>query len=622
MRVREIRHPPRTVQARQAYFKNMMLALLIAAGLAAPPAVAASLAPPMTAPPAAPPTTAPSVAPPIRWERFSDQIFARAKAEHRLVLIDLEAVWCHFCHVMDDQTYAAPAVRALVAEKYLAVRVDQDADPALSKRYERWGWPATIVLAANGSEIVKRRGFIPPERMVALLRAIIDDPSPGPSVQLEPALAPASSEVLTALQREGLRAQLIDAYDAQFGGFGQTHKLLEAAPIEAAIALSQGGDKRFEEMARKTLDASLQLLDPEWGGIYQYSVAIDWKSPHFEKIMPSQTEALRMFALGYALWHDDKYLAATQGISRYLAAFLTDPSGAFRTSQDADLSRDFDGHRFYRLSDAERRKLGRAPRVDEHLYARENGLAIAALAELYQRTGDASALARAVRAARWVLAKRALPGGGFGHGEAKEPPALSDTLAMGRAFLSLYVATADREWLGHADQAARFIEGQFRSANGFLSSTAVGVGVFARPVADVDENAELARFANLLARYSGSAQDRALARHALRFCAAAASQERPMPELLLADLESSAEPLHLTVVGAKGDAAAGALFAAALAVPKTYARVEWWDPSEGPLPNADVPLPQTGRPAAFVCTGSACSLPLHDPARIAPAALR
>src|SRR6202040_3530417 len=109
-------------------------------------------------------------------------LFARAKAQHRFVILDLEAVWCHWCHVMDQNTYSNPKVQALLRARYIPVRVDQDSDPALAARYGDWGWPATIVFGPEGEEIVKLRGYVEPDRMVAMLRAIIDDPTPGPSV--------------------------------------------------------------------------------------------------------------------------------------------------------------------------------------------------------------------------------------------------------------------------------------------------------------------------------------------------------------------------------------------------------------------------------------------------------
>src|SRR6202046_4767929 len=141
---------------------------------------------------------------PISWQsRWGDAVFAQAAKEHRFVILDLHAVWCHWCHVMDEKTYSDAKVQGLIAQRYVAVSVDADSDPDLNSRYGDWGWPATIVLAADGTEIVKRRGYIPPEQMVALLQAIIDDPSPGPSVAAPVVIAEGSGSRLAPRRRAG-----------------------------------------------------------------------------------------------------------------------------------------------------------------------------------------------------------------------------------------------------------------------------------------------------------------------------------------------------------------------------------------------------------------------------------
>src|SRR5580700_6537061 len=106
----------------------------------------------------------------IAWTGWSDDLFARAQREHKFVLLDLEAVWCHWCHVMDATTYRDPRVSALIAQHYIAVRVDQDARPDLSARYEDYGWPATVIYAPDGTEIVKKQGYIEPDGMSRLLQ--------------------------------------------------------------------------------------------------------------------------------------------------------------------------------------------------------------------------------------------------------------------------------------------------------------------------------------------------------------------------------------------------------------------------------------------------------------------
>src|ERR1700685_1426465 len=101
---------------------------------------------------------APAAEPALNWMPWSDSLFAQAKQQNKFVLLDLEAVWCHWCHVMDQTTYADNDVRRLIGEKYIAVKVDQDSRPDISNRYEDYGWPATVVFNPSGQEIVKRRG--------------------------------------------------------------------------------------------------------------------------------------------------------------------------------------------------------------------------------------------------------------------------------------------------------------------------------------------------------------------------------------------------------------------------------------------------------------------------------
>jgi hypothetical protein len=124
-------------------------------------------------------------------------------------------------------------------------------------------------------------------------------------------------------------------------------------------------------MARETLDRQLKLIDPVWGGVYQYSDSGDWDHPHFEKIMSMQAEDLRVYAQAYAQLGDARYLQAARDIHKFLTTFLRGPDGAFYVSQDADVVRGEHSGEYFKLGDAARRARG-IPRVDTHLYAREN----------------------------------------------------------------------------------------------------------------------------------------------------------------------------------------------------------------------------------------------------------
>src|SRR3979490_1114083 len=179
---------------------------------------------------------------PIQWHGWNDELFSRATAEKRFVILDLEAVWCHWCHVMEKTTYANPDVRELLASKYLPVRVDQDDNPDPGSRYGDWGWPATIVFGPDGTEIVKIRGYIEPERMQALLKAIIDDPSPGPSVGEAFEIKPSTSAFLNKEARAELTKNFDESYEENLGGWGENQKYIDADSLDLAIVSAESGD--------------------------------------------------------------------------------------------------------------------------------------------------------------------------------------------------------------------------------------------------------------------------------------------------------------------------------------------------------------------------------------------
>lgn len=556
----------------------------------------------------------------VKWEGWSDEQFKRARDEKKLVILDLEAVWCHWCHVMDERTYSNPEVQKLMRDHFVAMRVDQDSRPDLSNKYEDYGWPATIVFNADGKELIKRAGFIPPDEMIDMLKAVVKDPTPGPSVGAAAEVQYSNSASLAEPLRRELEAKHISGYDSKYGSWSTFQKFLDPDSVEYALGKAKAGNAKEAQMARFTLDQQIHLLDPVWGGMYQYSTGGVWTNPHFEKIMEVQSGNLRVYSSGYQMFHDPKHLAAAKSIYSFLTKFLQSPDGAFYTSMDADIVRGKHSDWYFKLSDAERRKYG-VPRVDKHIYARENGWAITGIVALYEATGDKQYLQTAEKAADWILANRALPGGGFRHDESeKAGPYLGDTLYMGRAFLSLYEATGDRKWLRHAEDAGDFINQHFKqTAPGFVTAEAKPDSV-SKPDPLLDENISAVRFLNLLSRYSGKKEYKAMAENAMRYIATPQIAHKHavlVSGILLADKELNSDPVHITVVGSKKDAAAMALFLAAISYPTTYKQVEWYDKSEGALPSAEVELPDIPRAAAFGCAFKRCSLPIYQPENIA-----
>ncbi len=550
----------------------------------------------------------------VRWQRSDVEAFAQARSEKRFVLLYLEAVWCHWCHVMNRETYHDRIVLDAIQANYVPLRIDQDARPDLASRYRDYGWPATIVFASDGTEIVKRQGYIAPEPMARLLAAIVQDPSPeaAGALKLDTHATPTRSGLAPAL-RDLLAKRHGNTHDTAHGGLATQQKYLDRDSVEYALTLAADGDGIERQRAIQTLDAARALIDPVWGGVYQYSTGGDWSHPHFEKLGALQGEYLRVYALAHAITGEKRYLDAALAIRSYIDIFLRNPEGGYFVSQDADLRPGEHSADYFALDDAARRARG-MPHIDRSLYAREAGVIAEALAYLHEVSGDVAALRDARVAVTWAQRNRALAGGGFRHGERDAAgPYLADTLALGRALLQLHRSTGERAWLTQAAAAADFIDARFRATSGYASA-ARGNSPIA-PAAQIDENIALARFGNALARYTGKPAHRDIAARALAYLAQEPVALARITEagILLADREIGRDPLHLTVIGARDDAAAAALHAAALRVPAAYKRLEWWDRSDGPLPSADVAYPVLKRAAAFVCTERVCSTPIVRP---------
>jgi uncharacterized protein len=560
------------------------------------------------------------------WEKWDDSLFERAKKEQKFVLLDLEAVWCHWCHVMDAETYSNSDVVKLLKKKYILVRVDQDSRPDLSHKYEDFGWPATIIFNQEGKEIAKRQGYINPERMKKLLSGIIKDPTPEPAAAAKEEVVFRTENSLSKELREELEKKHVDGYDTKFGAWGTHHKFLDWDSVEYSMGLGIAGDAAATARVSGTLDGQLNLLDPVWGGIYQYSTDGDWQHKHFEKIMQMQGENLRIYSLASMMYKNDSYLKAAKSIANYLEKFLTSPDGAFYTSQDADLVPGQHSEDYFNLDDAARRKLG-IPRIDKHVYSRENGWAVNGVVHLYMATGDEAYLKQATRAADYIIKNRSLDGGGFSHDEHDNAgPFLGDSLSMGRAFLSLYEATADRKWLDRAQGCSDFIAKHFNNYSGADKSKAAGYvtadpgsSKIATPVPLLDENIMLARFSNLLFQYTGKKEDQEMAQQCMRYLSTpsiARIRRILVGGILIADKQIATAPFHITIVGSKGDPKAQELFLTALRSPSVYRRIEWYDRAEGNLLNMDVEYPELPKAAAFSCGNGICSTPAYDAAAL------
>ncbi len=535
------------------------------------------------------------------WSEWSDATFERAAAEGKFVVVSLQSWWCPWCLVMNRDTWANPGVRAVLKDRFIPVHVDQDSRPDISQRYERWGWPATIIFGPDGTEIVKLRGFYSPEFFIPVLEETIRDPSPVDygtigGAERERTLATG----LTDAQRAEILAFLDKAYDRAHGGWSRS-KLVDGPTLAWFLDRAKAGDKEAESRVRRSLAAMTAMIDKDLGGISQVSLKPDWSAPSHEFPMFAQQAALTAYARAWAMFGDPAYRSAADRLFGFLGSTLSGPGGGFYASMG--------------MAEGQ-------PGVDKRQYARETGQAIQGLAAYYDATGEKSSLALAVAGAEWALRERRLPGGGFRHAEKDAAgPYLADNVEMAAALLSLHRSTGQRQWLAAAATTGDFIARTFVDprTGGFLASAAPDARHLPKPIKQREDNVAATRFFSLLAAYTGEARYREIAEAGMGYLASPPVLDAFgfLPDVLLAEEELRNEPVHVTVVGPKDDARSAALHAAALRYPLAFKRAEWWDKREGRLANHDVDYPDIpDGPAAFACTRNYCSLPVTDPAAI------
>src|SRR3990172_1709925 len=341
----------------------------------------------------------------IRWRPWGDEAFAEAKAQDKPVLLALSAVWCHWCHVMDETSYSEPGVISYVNQHFVPVRVDNDQRPDINARYNLGGWPTTAFLTPDG-ELMTGGTYIPPEAMLEHLPKIVTQYKTNREeiARKVDELRQHRAGATAAGQRGDLSAAIFDnvvraviqSYDPVFGGFGEAPKFPHADSIDLLLYAHRrngphgrpsGRDPDLLHMARKTLElmAAGGVFDHEWGGFFRYATQRDWSEPHYEKMLEDNAGLLRNLLALHRTSGDQAHAAPATRVIEYLSAKLRAPErGFFFGSQDAD-------EEFYKLSTAERE--GREePYIDHTCYTSWNALAASAYLEASWTLGPSTSL--------------------------------------------------------------------------------------------------------------------------------------------------------------------------------------------------------------------------------------
>ena len=311
---------------------------------------------------------------PIQWNEWGEEAFAAAKRENKPILLDIGAVWCHWCHVMDRESYDDPEVAKIVNERFVAVKVDRDERPDIDSRYQvavsaisgQGGWPLTAFLTPDGKPFYGGTYFPPDENygrpsFKRVLASIADAYAQkntevvDQAEMVEVAIARAesfagSSGKFSPKVIDEIVEAAVKMFDPQNGGFGNAPKFPHPGVLDLLIdQYARSRDEKPREVFVPTLEkmALGGVYDQLAGGFHRYSVDERWIVPHFEKMCYDNSELLRNYVHAYQVTGTEFFASVARDIIRWMDEWLSDRKrGGFYASQDADYSMDDDGDYF------------------------------------------------------------------------------------------------------------------------------------------------------------------------------------------------------------------------------------------------------------------------------------
>ena len=320
-----------------------------------------------------------AAAQPVDWYPWGPEPFERARASDRPVLLDIGAVWCHWCHVMDHESYEDETIAALLDRDWICIKVDRDERPDVDARYQRaaqaltgqGGWPLTAFLTSAG-EVFYAGTYFPPDNrygrpgfrtvLTSLARLYREQPDQvhQQAAEITAFLGSRGSEAAPGAPSVELLTAAIDTilrqFDARHGGFGSQPKFPHPGACELLLARwFDTADDDLRVVVERTLDGMARggIRDHLGGGFHRYSVDAEWIVPHFEKMLYDNAELLKAYvaAAGSGPAGAGVHADVIEGVVAWVETTMADPDGGYYASQDADVGPHDDGDYFTWTSD-------------------------------------------------------------------------------------------------------------------------------------------------------------------------------------------------------------------------------------------------------------------------------
>jgi uncharacterized protein len=606
---------------------------------------------------------------PVDWYPWGEEALARARQEDKPILLSIGYAACHWCHVMEHESFEDERTAELMNEHFVSIKVDREERPDLDSVYMdavvsltgHGGWPMTVFLTPSREPFFGGTYYPPEPRhglpsFRQLLQAVadawrerrgdIDRDARAITESLrtvaQPSREPLTQSLLTDAVR-GLRQQ----FDPVWGGFGNAPKFPPASALEFLLRRGE------TEITAKTLDSMALggMYDLLGGGFHRYSVDRQWLVPHFEKMLYDNALLVPVYLHGWLVTGNQRYREVAEETLDYMLRELRLPEGGFASAQDADtdgvegltytwaedddvpreLLQPFEDGRFILRGELDAETRARLfaerdqrpkPLRDDKAIASWNGLTLAALAEAGRRLerGDLVEAARSL--GEFLLGRLSTPEGRLFRtwraGQAKHGGVLEDYADVANGLYELHVATGELRWLEEARRLALLAVELFadEEQGGFFLTPRDGEQLVSRKK-DFDDNptpsgnSMLAYVLLRLGRIWGDADQERLAVGVFRHVAGALPRAPSAFGHALTALELHfSPPREIAVIGPPDSEVARA----ALAPFEPNAVVAFG-------PGEDVPLLQgkdyvDGEPAVYVCENFACQAPITDPAAL------
>ncbi|HZV76772.1 MAG TPA: DUF255 domain-containing protein [Candidatus Babeliales bacterium] len=553
----------------------------------------------------------------IAWMSWGPDAFARAESEDKPILLSISAVWCHWCHVMDETSYSDPDVIGAVNRSYVPIRVDNDRRPDINARYNMGGWPTTAFLAPDGTTLAGAT-YLPPEQMRRALDEIARFYD-----ERKPEIAQRSMELRESAKQRleadggqlndapiaGLIEVLKQSFDEEYGGFGDAPKFPQPEVHEFLLSeWRYSGDQTLHDMTARTMLAMGRggMYDHVEGGFFRYSTTRDWSVPHFEKMAEDHAGLLRVLAVLVLYAPTDEFRATLVSALGYVRRVLRDPqTGFFGGSQDADEA-------YYELPLEERRKR-ESPYVDRTSYTNWTCALAGAECLAARALDDDAVLREALQTLDNVAALLTAPDGMLYHvlplGGAPDVRGLFvDHVAYLRALLDAHEVSGEPRFLDRAQSLADTVIEKFAAPGGGFYDRLPGdeaLGRLALPDRPIIENGLFADALIRLSALTGRADYREPAQSTLALYSGNSQSAGPFAATYARALRRYLAPeLSVRIVG---EAAATDEFReAALRLPAPFTAIRTLSPADA----AELGMPVA--PAAYVCVTGTCGAPVRE----------